>query len=129
MIENKIIESMLSEEELLDIAMGVTPIGAAGSIKNIFKLGKPGLQLAKNYIQKIGKLPKKQGNIKLYNKASDVIKKELNTNRPISQIYDMARSRIALENQIEKVAKGNKLYAKLKLKKKLKQYEYLEELK
>ena len=98
-IEDDIIESMLSDEELMDIVMSVTPMGASGSIKNIFKLGAKGLKQARDFLQLWAGSNKFAGKGIWDPKVKAMIAKQhKETGLSPTVMKDMARKRIALES-------------------------------
>ena len=98
-IEDDIIESMLSDEELMDIVMSVTPMGASGSIKNIFKLGSKGLKQAKDFLQLSSGANKSAGKGIWNPKVKAMIEKQhKETGLSPTVMTDMAKKRIALES-------------------------------
>ena len=96
-VENNIIDDMLSEEELLDLVMGVTPMGAAGSIRNIFKLGWKGLKEARTFIELFSAV--NQRNPEVLKFIKELSKKH---NLSVTTLKDMAKKRSALESQKHK---------------------------
>jgi len=92
-VEDKIVDSMLSDEELLDIVMSVTPAGAPGAVKNIFKLGAKGLKQARQFIQLFS--AQNQRNPKAIELINGMVKKY---GISITKIKDMAKKRSALES-------------------------------
>jgi hypothetical protein len=92
----------ITQEEIFDIVSGVA---GGGTVKNIFKLGKEGFKAAKTFMKTYGKVGRKQGNKEVYMKATNDMKKMLNTDLSMSKITDMAHKRVALEKRIVKAKK------------------------
>tara|TARA_R110002050_G_scaffold87673_6_gene185626 strand:+ start:163 stop:633 length:471 start_codon:yes stop_codon:yes gene_type:complete len=96
----------MSNEEISNLVMGMyNPSRKVGVVKNLFKLGNKGYLKAVSYMRRISKLPKKQNNKELYDKAANSIKKELNTEKSLTNIHDMTYKRIALEKKLNKFEK------------------------
>jgi hypothetical protein len=98
-IEDNIMKSMLSDEELIDIVMSVTPMGASGSIKNIFKLGAKGLKQARDFLNLWVGSNKSAGKGIWNPKVKAMIEKQhKETGLSPTVMKDMAKKRIALES-------------------------------